>query len=213
MILSRGEPHRQDRAVWLGRQDSNLGMAESKSAALPLGYAPSRRIVSVHAGILPRHVTQDFQETRHVPRSAYWASGRLMRCAGGRVNAGPAKETQTRAPVSRSSVPAGWLIEFLRPAPAGAGEEERGRETRSKASAQDQALGPHPPPFGIQMGEDWSITPPCGGVRTDTHPARSAQATFGPDAFLGWKRPRASSAPIDAARHFLTLPSLSNCDT
>src|SRR5262245_5060490 len=27
---------------WLGRQDSNLGMAESKSAALPLGYAPSR---------------------------------------------------------------------------------------------------------------------------------------------------------------------------
>ena len=26
---------------WLGRQDSNLGMAESKSAALPLGYAPS----------------------------------------------------------------------------------------------------------------------------------------------------------------------------
>ena len=27
---------------WLGRLDSNLGMAESKSAALPLGYAPSR---------------------------------------------------------------------------------------------------------------------------------------------------------------------------
>src|SRR5262249_41536644 len=26
---------------WLGRQDSNLGMAESKSAALPLGYAPT----------------------------------------------------------------------------------------------------------------------------------------------------------------------------
>ena len=26
---------------WLGRQDSNLGMAESKSAALPLGYAPN----------------------------------------------------------------------------------------------------------------------------------------------------------------------------
>src|SRR5215831_15754939 len=30
------------RAAWLGRQDSNLGMAESKSAALPLGYAPKR---------------------------------------------------------------------------------------------------------------------------------------------------------------------------
>ena len=28
------------RICWLGRQDSNLGMAESKSAALPLGYAP-----------------------------------------------------------------------------------------------------------------------------------------------------------------------------
>ncbi len=28
---------------WLGRQDSNLGMAESKSAALPLGYAPAGR--------------------------------------------------------------------------------------------------------------------------------------------------------------------------
>jgi hypothetical protein len=25
---------------WLGRKDSNLRMAESKSAALPLGYAP-----------------------------------------------------------------------------------------------------------------------------------------------------------------------------
>ena len=29
-------------ADWLGRQDSNLGMPESKSGALPLGYAPSR---------------------------------------------------------------------------------------------------------------------------------------------------------------------------
>jgi hypothetical protein len=33
----------RDRTGWLGRQDSNLGMAESKSAALPLGYAPTRR--------------------------------------------------------------------------------------------------------------------------------------------------------------------------
>jgi hypothetical protein len=30
-------------AIWLGREDSNLRMAESKSAALPLGYAPMRR--------------------------------------------------------------------------------------------------------------------------------------------------------------------------
>jgi hypothetical protein len=28
--------------TWLGREDSNLRMAESKSAALPLGYAPMR---------------------------------------------------------------------------------------------------------------------------------------------------------------------------
>lgn len=33
-------------SVWLGREDSNLRMAESKSAALPLGYAPLDRIVS-----------------------------------------------------------------------------------------------------------------------------------------------------------------------
>ena len=31
---------------WLGRQDSNLGMAESKSTALPLGYAPTRRTIA-----------------------------------------------------------------------------------------------------------------------------------------------------------------------
>src|SRR5262249_19062005 len=30
-----------DRTGWLGREDSNLRVAESKSAALPLGYAPS----------------------------------------------------------------------------------------------------------------------------------------------------------------------------
>ena len=31
---------------WLGREDSNLRMAESKSAALPLGYAPMRRRIA-----------------------------------------------------------------------------------------------------------------------------------------------------------------------
>src|SRR5262249_13196804 len=30
---------------WLGREDSNLRMAESKSAALPLGYAPSAALM------------------------------------------------------------------------------------------------------------------------------------------------------------------------
>jgi hypothetical protein len=41
---------------WLGRQDSNLGMAESKSAALPLGYAPKRgRTILAEAGQINRH--------------------------------------------------------------------------------------------------------------------------------------------------------------
>jgi hypothetical protein len=31
---------------WLGRLDSNQGMAESKSAALPLGYAPTGRLLT-----------------------------------------------------------------------------------------------------------------------------------------------------------------------
>ena len=39
-VTARSPTHK---SVWLGRQDSNLGMAESKSAALPLGYAPTRR--------------------------------------------------------------------------------------------------------------------------------------------------------------------------
>jgi hypothetical protein len=34
-------PIKRERSWELGRQDSNLGMAESKSAALPLGYAPT----------------------------------------------------------------------------------------------------------------------------------------------------------------------------
>src|SRR5262249_31019036 len=38
----KAETAHSDDTGWLGRQDSNLGMAESKSAALPLGYAPPR---------------------------------------------------------------------------------------------------------------------------------------------------------------------------
>ena len=38
-------------AGWLGRQDSNLGMAVPKTAALPLGYAPMRGYVhALHGG-------------------------------------------------------------------------------------------------------------------------------------------------------------------
>jgi hypothetical protein len=35
---------------WLGREDSNLRMAEPKSAALPLGYAPSMGLLRFTAG-------------------------------------------------------------------------------------------------------------------------------------------------------------------
>ena len=34
---------RRDYTVWLGRKESNLRMPESKSGALPLGYAPILR--------------------------------------------------------------------------------------------------------------------------------------------------------------------------
>jgi hypothetical protein len=39
----------QVRNNWLGREDSNLRMAESKSAALPLGYAPAERVRTLAA--------------------------------------------------------------------------------------------------------------------------------------------------------------------
>ena len=42
MFFWKTETARGDRTGWLGRLDSNQGMAESKSAALPLGYAPIR---------------------------------------------------------------------------------------------------------------------------------------------------------------------------
>lgn len=37
---------RKKNGIWLGRQDSNLGMAVPKTAALPLGDAPTRRCLS-----------------------------------------------------------------------------------------------------------------------------------------------------------------------
>ena len=41
-------PARDGDDRWLGWQDSNLRMAESKSAALPLGYTPSGIVTSGH---------------------------------------------------------------------------------------------------------------------------------------------------------------------
>jgi hypothetical protein len=44
-LLCAWAPHAPNAPAtgWLGREDSNLRMAESKSAALPLGYAPTHR--------------------------------------------------------------------------------------------------------------------------------------------------------------------------
>ena len=42
---STGE-YRDTRTGWLGREDSNLRMPESKSGALPLGYAPKPQVGS-----------------------------------------------------------------------------------------------------------------------------------------------------------------------
>ena len=42
---STGE-YRDIRTGWLGRLDSNQGMPESKSGALPLGYAPKLQVGS-----------------------------------------------------------------------------------------------------------------------------------------------------------------------
>src|SRR5262245_37897454 len=44
------ESYEKSKTCWLGREDSNLRMAESKSAALPLGYAPSRGSFAAMAG-------------------------------------------------------------------------------------------------------------------------------------------------------------------
>jgi hypothetical protein len=44
------QPLYQCLKYWLGRLDSNQGMAESKSAALPLGYAPKRAGLPPWAG-------------------------------------------------------------------------------------------------------------------------------------------------------------------
>jgi hypothetical protein len=54
---------------WLGRQDSNLGMAESKSAALPLGDAPTtaRPIVGPRAVLVV------------LSRGLRWLQSRMLR--------------------------------------------------------------------------------------------------------------------------------------
>jgi hypothetical protein len=46
LAVSVKSPARDPGGGWLGRQDSNRGMAESKSAALPLGHGTIRRLLS-----------------------------------------------------------------------------------------------------------------------------------------------------------------------
>src|SRR3954453_20485756 len=60
----RGKTNIISRLSWLGRLDSNQGMAESKSAALPLGYAPTRWLAPrIAAG------SAEFNETLRLARS------------------------------------------------------------------------------------------------------------------------------------------------
>jgi hypothetical protein len=58
--LSLGGSH------WLGRQGSNLGMAASKAAALPLGYAPIRMSEDGRYSVAFRK-----EKTCHDPASRY----------------------------------------------------------------------------------------------------------------------------------------------
>ena len=70
---------------WLGREDSNLRMAESKSAALPLGYAPSggvfrrRGARNIASGWGPINGRHPLRGCRPVDRRG--AGARLARCS------------------------------------------------------------------------------------------------------------------------------------
>ena len=65
---------------WLGRLDSNQGMAESKSAALPLGYAPSRRLAERGRTILrPASPINAFMVPPRRPAGSRRASARRPR--------------------------------------------------------------------------------------------------------------------------------------
>src|SRR6185295_6783825 len=68
---------------WLGREGSNLRMSESKSAALPLGYAPTGRTGTPRGAMRPARTGSDrsieglqpFQQagiSNFAPKSAPW---------------------------------------------------------------------------------------------------------------------------------------------
>ena len=135
--------------VWLGRQDSNLGMAESKSAALPLGYAPPVRIGSVHAGNLPRHATQGLREMRHPPFAVSpWDC--FMRPAGVSGNAGRAKKQTLKR-----RLPFGQARREHRDGVLGYAIDRKCRREKQPpvlVQGQQQPLVPDAPPYGIHRG-------------------------------------------------------------
>src|SRR3954447_9542059 len=59
--------------VWLGREDSNLRMAESKSAALPLGYAPPRNTRELPAAMPIALLTRATTTAQYTKYSAWLA--------------------------------------------------------------------------------------------------------------------------------------------
>ena len=69
-----------DDRSWLGCQDSNLGMAESKSAALPLGYIPKRVGSADAEAPAERHHSQSPGQPQW-PRQGQWQCAHLS-CGG-----------------------------------------------------------------------------------------------------------------------------------
>jgi hypothetical protein len=78
--------------VWLGRQDSNLGMAESKSAALPLGYAPKGTGCTPVSCAKPRPQIDRGWHLHVRDKHGSWRGGRTIaarpRAINPRLNAG-----------------------------------------------------------------------------------------------------------------------------
>jgi hypothetical protein len=54
---------------WLGRQDSNLGMAVPKTAALPLGYAPTKTAISGHRRVKLSEFTPERKDRLYLSNS------------------------------------------------------------------------------------------------------------------------------------------------
>ena len=84
----------QARNAWLGREDSNLRMAESKSAALPLGDAPPR----------PANRRARTIERPTMPCNPVWRAGATA--DGGRARPGLLTQDAPRHAKARSW---GWL--------------------------------------------------------------------------------------------------------